>query len=79
MNKAYLVILAIGTAAFHDTGRRLEIPVMAASPLDAAVVAENTGNYGIVGDNEYVHALSVKPVRTGHTTFTPPSGLAVAV
>ncbi len=50
MNKAYLVILAIGTAALHDSGRRLEIPVMAASPLDAAVIAENTGNYGIVGD-----------------------------
>ncbi len=79
MNKAYLVILAIGTAALHDSGRRLEIPVMAASPLDAAVIAENTGNYGIVGDSEYVHALSVKRVHTSHVSFMPPTGLAVAV
>ena len=79
MNKAYLVILAIGTALTHDTGRRLEIPVMAASPLDAAVLAENTGNYGIVSDCEYVHAVSVRPVRSSHFTFTPPTGLVVAV
>ena len=79
MNNAYLVILAIGTALAHDTGRRLEIPVMAASPLDAAVIAENTGNYGVVGDSEYVHALKVRPVNSDHFTFTPPTGLAVAV
>ena len=78
MNKAYLVILAIGTAALHDTGRRLELPVMAPSKLEAAVIAERNGNV-IVGDCEYVHAVSVRPVRTGHFTFTPPSGLAVAV
>lgn len=79
MNKAYLVILAIGTAALHDTGRRLKIPVMAPSPLDAAVIAENTGNYGIVGDDEYCHAKSVQRVRNNHANFTPPTGLAVAV
>lgn len=80
MNKAYLVILAIGSAAFHDTGKRLELPVMAPSPLDAALIAENTGNYGgITGDSEYVHTLSVRPIRTSHCTFTPGPELAVAI
>ena len=78
MNNAYLVILAIGTALAHDTGRRLEMPVLAPSKLDAACIAERNGNV-VVGDCEYVHAVSVKPVRTSRSTFTPPSGLAVAV
>ena len=78
MNKAYLVILAIGTAALHDTGRRLEMPVMAPSKLEAAVIAERNGNV-IVGDCEYVHAVSIRPVHTDHFSFTPPTGLAVAV
>mgnify|MGYP003605585746 CR=1 FL=1 len=58
MNHAYIVLLAIGTALAHDTGRRLEMPV---------------------GDCEYVHAVSVRPVRGSRFTFTPPTGLAVAV
>ena len=78
MNKAYLVILAIGTAALHDTGRRLEMPVLAPSKLDAACIAERNGNV-LVGDWEYVHALSVRPVRTSHCTFTPGPELAVAI
>ena len=78
MNKAYLVILAIGTALAHDTGRRLEMPVLAPNKLDAACIAERNGNV-IVGDCEYVHAVSVRPVLTSHFTFTPPTGLAVAV
>ena len=78
MNKAYLVILAIGTALAHDTGRRLEMPVMAPNTLEAAVIAERNGNV-IVGDCEYVHAVSIRPVRSDRFTFTPPTGLAVAV
>ena len=78
MNKAYIVLLAIGTAALHDTGRRLEMPVMAPSKLEAAVIAERNGNV-IVGDCEYVHMVSVRPVRSSPFTFTPPTGLAVAV
>ena len=78
MNHAYIVLLAIGTALAHDTGRRLEMPVLAPSKLEAAVIAERNGNV-IVGDCEYVHAVSVRPVRSSHFTFTPPSGLAVAV
>ena len=78
MNKAYLVILAIGTAALHDTGRRLEMPVMAPSKLEAAVIAERNRNV-IVADDEYVYAKSVRPVHTDHVTFMPPSGLAVAI
>ena len=78
MNHAYVVLLAIGTALAHDTGRRLEMPVLAPSKLEAAVIAERNGNV-IVGDCEYVHAVSVRPVRTSRFTFTPPTGLAVAV
>ena len=78
MNNAYLVILAIGTALAHDTGRRLEMPVIAPNKLEAAVIAERNGNV-IVRDDEYCHAKSVRPVRTNHFTFTPPTGLAVAV
>ena len=78
MNKAYLVILAIGTAALHDTGRRLEMPVIAPNKLEAAVIAERNGNV-LVADNEYVHARSIRPVRTSFFTFTPGPALAMAV
>ena len=78
MNKAYLVILAIGTAALHDTGKRLEIDVMAPNKLEACVIAERNGNCA-VADDEYCYAKTVRPVRSSHFNFTPPSGLAVAV
>lgn len=74
----YIVLLAIGTALAHDSGRRLEMPVIAPNKLEACVIAERNGNV-IVGDCEYVHAVSVRPVRSSHCDFTPPSGLAVAV
>ena len=74
----YIVLLAIGTALAHDSGRRLEMPVVAPNRLEAACIAERNGNV-IVADDEYVYAKSVRPVRTSHSTFTPPSGLAVAV
>ena len=77
MNAAYLVILAIGSAALHDTGRRMEIDVIAPSKLDAAVIAERNGNV-MVADDEYVYAKSIRPVRTSHCTFTPGPELAVA-
>ena len=78
MNNAYLVILAIGTALAHDTGRRLEMPVLAPNKLEACVIAERNGNV-IVADDEYCHAKSVRRVRTNHFNFMPPTGLAVAV
>ena len=78
MNSSFIVLLAIGTALAHDTGRRLEMPVIAPNKLDACVIAERNGNV-IVRDDEYCHAKSVRLVRTSHCTFTPPSGLAVAV
>ena len=78
MNSPFLVLLAIGTALAHDTGRRLEMPVLAPSKLEAAVIAERNGNV-IVGDCEYVHAVSVRPVRGSHFTFTPGPELAVAI
>ena len=78
MNNAYLVILAIGTALSHDSGRRLEMPVIAPNKLEACIIAERNGNV-LVRDDEYCHAKSVRPVRSSHFNFTPPSGLAVAV
>lgn len=74
----YIVLLAIGTALAHDTGRRLEMPVIAPNRLDATVIAERNGNV-IVADDEYVYAKSVRPVRTGRFNDMPPTGLAVAV
>ena len=71
---AYIVLLAIGTAAFHDTGRRLEIDVIAPSKLDAACIAEKTGNQ-MVADNEYTYAKRVRAIHTNH----PTPGLAMAV
>ena len=78
MNQAFLVILAIGTALAHDSGRRLEMPVIAPNKLEACVIAERNGNV-IVRDDEYCHAKSVRPVRTSHGTFTPGPELAVAI
>ena len=74
----YIVLLAIGTAALHDTGRRLEMPVVAPNRLEAACIGERNANV-LVRDDEYCYAKSVRPVHTDHVTFTPPTGLAVAV
>lgn len=74
----YVVLLAIGTALAHDTGRRLEMPVVAPNRLEAACIAERNANCA-VADDEYCYAMSVRPVRTSHFRFTPPTGLAVAV
>ena len=74
----YIVLLAIGTALAHDSGRRLEMPVVAPNRLEAACIAERNGNV-IVADDEYVYAKSVRPVRTGRFNAMPPSGLAVAI
>ena len=74
----YIVLLAIGTAALHDTGRRLEMPVVAPNRLEAACIGERNANV-LVRDDEYCYAKSVRPVHTDHFTFTPPTGLAVAV
>ena len=74
----YIVLLAIGTAALHDTGRRFEMPVVAPNRLEAACIGERNANV-LVRDDEYCYAKSVRPVRTDHVTFTPPTGLALAV
>ena len=74
----YKVLLAVGTALAHDSGRRLEVPVLAPNTLEAAVLGERNGNV-IVGDCEYVHALRVTPIRTSHVSFTPGQALAMAV
>ena len=76
--RPFVVLLAIGTALSHDSGRRLEMPVIAPNKLEACVIAERNGNV-IVADDEYVYAKSVRPVRTGRFNDMPPSGLAVAV
>ena len=74
----YKVLLAIGTALSHDSGRRLEMPVIAPNKLEACVIAERNGNV-IVADDEYVYAKSIRPVRTSHCNFTPGPELAVAI
>ena len=78
MNSPFIVLLAIGTAALHDTGRRLEMPVIAPSQLEACVIAERNGNV-MVADDDYCYAKSVRPVRTSRCTFTPGPELAVAI
>ena len=78
MNSPFLVLLAIGTAALHDTGRRLEMPVVAPSKLEAAVIAERNGNV-MVADDEYVYAKSIRPARTRRFPFVHGPELAVAI
>ena len=74
----YKVLLAIGTALAHDSGRRLEVPVLAPNTLEAAVLGERNGNV-IVDDCEYVHALKVTPIRTSHVSFALGQSLAMAI
>ena len=78
MNQAYIVLLAIGTAISHDTGRRMEIEVIAPSSLDAAVIGETHGNC-MVSDMEYVHTKSVRPVRCSRVSFGHKPELAMAI
>ena len=78
MNSAYIVLLAIGTALAHDTGRRLEMPVLAPNKLEAAVIAERNGNV-IVAEDEYVYAKSIRPARTSRFPFVHGPELAVAI
>ena len=73
---AYIVLLAIGTAMSHDTGRRMEIDVLASSKLNAAVIAERNGNV-IVEDDEYVYAKRVRPVRASRFSRRPAFATAV--
>ena len=74
----YKVLLAVGNALTHDSGKRFEVPVLAPNRLDAAVLGERNGNM-LVGDCEYVHALKVTPIRTSHFSFTPGQSLAMAI
>ena len=78
MNSPFIVLLAIGTALAHDTGRRLEMPVIAPNKLEACVIAERNANT-IVNDDEYCYAKAVRQVRAGRFNDMPPTGLAVAV
>ena len=78
MNSAYIVLLAVGTAISHDTGRRMEIEVIAPSSLDAAVIGEAHGNC-MVSDVEYVHTKSVRPVRSHRFSFGQKAELAMAI
>ena len=78
MNQAYIVLLAIGTAMSHDTGRCLEIEVIAPSSLDAAVIGEAHGNC-MVSDMEYVHTKSVRPIRSSRFILGQKPELAMAI
>lgn len=76
---AFLVTLAVGTATLHDCGRRLELPVIASSRLDAASIAERNANVAMLPDDQYAYAIRIRPARTSHCTFTPGPELAVAI
>ena len=74
---AFLVTLAVGTATLHDCGRRLELPVIASSRLDAASIAERNANVAMLPDDQYAYAIRFRPVRSDR--FTPGPELAVAI
>ena len=74
---AFLVTLAVGTASLHDCGRRLELPVVASSRLDAASIAERNANVAMLPDDQYAYAIRVRPVHSNR--FTPGPELAMAV
>ena len=74
---AFFVTLAAGTASLHDCGRRLELPVLASSRLDAASIAERNANVAMLPDDQYAYAIRVRPIRSDR--FTPGPELAVAV
>lgn len=74
---AFLVTLAVGTATLHDCGRRLELPVIASSRLDAASIAERNANVAMLPDDQYAYAIRIKPVRSNR--FMPGPELAVAI
>ena len=67
---AYQVTLAVGNARRHDTGRRIRVDCVAASKLDAAVIAEKTADFQ-VSPYEYAYAKQVEPVSR-------PAALAMA-
>lgn len=69
---AYHVTLAVGNARRHDTGQRIRVDVLAASPLDAAVLAERSTD-AVIGDCQYCYAKSVQPM-----TAPPVNALALA-
>lgn len=68
----YRVILAVARAARFDTGRQIKMQVMAASRFDAALVAEQQADTGLLEpDVEYTHATDV-------ALLTAPAHTAVA-
>ena len=58
---AYQVTLAVGNARRHDTGKRIDVAVVAPSKLDAAVIAERSAQSGI-SEFEYAYAKQILPV-----------------
>ena len=60
---AYQVTLAVGNARRHDTGKRIRVDVLAPSKLDAAVIAERSGNVQVT-EFEYAYAKQVMPVAS---------------
>lgn len=58
---AYQVTLAVGNARRHDTGRRIQVDVVAPSKSDAAVIAERSAQPGIP-DYEYCYSKAIVQV-----------------
>ena len=67
------VLLAVGCAACHDTGQRIQMDVLAPSKSDAAMIAENLGGYRIQPD-EYIYATRIR--EAGGSPFAPAMALA---
>ena len=69
----YYVTLAVGNAQRHDTGQRIQMDVLAPSKSDAALIAEQLGEYRIQ-PNEYIYAKRVR--EAGGWPFAPAVALA---
>jgi hypothetical protein len=70
---AYHVTLAVGNAARHDTGRRIQLDVLAPAKSDAAVIAERLAELGLES-TEYAYAKRV--VVAGTPPWAPALALA---
>jgi len=56
---AYHVTLAVGNAARHDTGRRIQMDVLAPCKSDAALIAEQLAELSIA-TTEYAYTKHIR-------------------
>ena len=70
--EGFHVIVAVDRG-LEDTGRRVNVDVLAASRLDAAIIAEGFVNNALAG-NEYAHASAINQI----TSNRPGPSMAMA-